>query len=124
MPIKIIKERQSVVTIEHNLIFKTASSSFFSFPCDDSGNILKDKMPDTAIKNYEKLMAKEIPYTTSYVQEREDWDLTPAVGKCSKCSDEVVLEPDNEGLCYCPCGAIYNSSGQSIRPRSEWREDY
>ena len=124
MPIKTIRERENVVTIEHNLIFKTTNKNFYSFPCDHSGKLLEDKVSEAASVNYEKLMTGEIPYTTSYVQEREYWNLTPAVGECTKCSEEVVLEPDNEGLCYCSCGACYNASGQSIRPRSEWEENY
>lgn len=47
----------------------------------------------------------------------------PAIGECA-CGEEVRLEPDNEGLCYCYCGKCYNSAGQSIRPRSQWEERY
>jgi len=57
----------------------------------------------------------------SRMWEREDGSWEPAVGRCD-CGEEVTLQVDFEGLCYCHCGATYNGAGQRIRPRSQWEE--
>lgn len=120
--IRIIKEAKTSHHVEHSLNFDTSPSGGFAFPCNDKGEVL-DLNP-TAQKNYEGCLSGEIKtIRPPYIHERVWAFNDPAVGECY-CGAEVELSGDSEGLCYCHCGACYNTAGQSIRPRSEWEEDY
>jgi hypothetical protein len=120
--IRIIREAKTSHHVEYSLNFDTSPSGGFAFPCDHTGKVF-DLHP-AAQENYECCLSGDIKtIRPPYVQER-NWSYTdPAVGECY-CGAEVELSPDSEGLCYCHCGQCYNAAGQSIRPRSEWEEDY
>ena len=120
--IRIIKEAQIVHHVEHSLNFDTSPSGGYSFPCNERGVV--DVLNKTAQSNFEKCLSGEIKtIRPPYVYGREWTENQSAIGECY-CGAEVELRGDSEGLCYCHCGACYNVAGQSIRPRSEWEENY
>lgn len=120
--IRIIKEAQIVHHVEHSLNFDTSPSGGYSFPCDHKGQVI-DLRPEGR-QNYERCVSGEVKtIRPAYVHEREWTEYQSAIGECY-CGAEVELRGDSEGLCYCHCGACYNVAGQSIRPRSEWEENY
>ena len=74
--------------------------------------------------NYQKCISGDVAtIQTPFVDYVERVYRRPKVCKCD-CGQKLSMECDNEGLVYCHCGKSYNSSGASIRPRSEWEEPY
>lgn len=124
MSIKIIKEREPKESITYSLEFdyKDDPSGGFTFPCNRQGEILKDKMPQTAIDNYHKCL-KDNRLTSPYIRTYKNHWVEPAVGECV-CGEEIVLENQYMGACQCPrCGQWYNIYGQSLIPPEYWEDD-
>ncbi len=51
--------------------------------------------------------------------------LIAAVGTCETCGRELDFHPVNAGCAGavdCGCGAVYNTSGQRLKPRDQWEE--
>lgn len=120
--IKIIREAQTAYHVQYYINFDITSSGGYSFPCNHDGEPIG--LSEVAMANLEKCRSGEVKtYRPPYIKEVAWASHSPAIGECH-CGGEVEMSPDNEGLCYCSCGAIYNTAGQSIRPRSEWEERY
>lgn len=120
--LEIIKEAYTEVVEEFFLEFNTHQHGGYSFPCDKDGNVLQ--LAPEGQENYNKCISGEVktirePYIQCYRRSYKH----PRVCKC-ECGDELPMEWDSEGLVYCHCGKTFNTSGQSIRPRSEWEERY
>ena len=108
--IRIIKEGRIAHHEEFSLDFKG-----YSFPCNYKGELLP--LSPEAQRNFDKQT------TAPQFVERYWTEYEHPIAECY-CGAEIELRPDHEGLCYCYCGKCYNSAGQSIRPRSEWEENY
>jgi alpha-tubulin suppressor-like RCC1 family protein len=114
---------------EYCLNFDTSIDGGFAFPCDKDGNILqKDRwgreMSDIAIQNYNRCVSGEVKtIRPAYVKDLSRMYYNHAVCKCH-CGKELSMQPSSDGLVYCECNRMYNTAGQSIRPRSEWEERY
>lgn len=124
MGIKIIKERGTKESISYSLDFnyKDNPEAGFSFPCDENGEILKDKIPQTAIENYYKCL-KDDRFAPPYVRKYKNYWAEPAIGECW-CGEEVVLENQYMGACQCSkCGQWYNIFGQELRSPENWEDD-
>ena len=122
--IRIIRESKVEHFQELSLNYDTNRYGGYSFPCNAKGEVNLDELSDAAKFNYELCTTGQVEtIRPPYVHERTWTDYSPAIGECY-CGGEVELKGDHEGLCYCHCGACYNSAGQAIRPRSEWEEDY
>lgn len=49
--------------------------------------------------------------------------LVEATGKCETCGRLIdFMDYDFTAAVECNCGAIYNTSGQRLRPRNQWEE--
>lgn len=117
-----IKESYSEIIREYYLTFQTDRYGGYSFPCDKDGNVV-DLNP-SAMANYQKCISGDIAtIQTPFVDYFDRVYRRPKVCKCD-CGYKLEMECDSEGLVYCHCGKCYNSSGASIRPRSEWEERY
>lgn len=124
MGLKIIKERESKESITYSLEFdyRDDSGGGFTFPCNQQGEILEDKMPQTAIDNYHRCL-RDNRLTLPYVHTHKNHWVEPAVGECV-CGEQVVLESQYMGACQCPkCGQWYNIFGQSLIPPEHWEDD-
>ena len=124
MGLKIIKEREPKEIISYSLDFdyRDNSGGGFTFPCNQHGEILEDKMSQTAIDNYHRCL-RDNRLTLPYVHTHKDYWVEPAVGECV-CGEEVVLENQYMGACQCPkCGQWYNIYGQSLIPPEYWEDD-
>jgi len=120
--IRIIREAYAEHRVEYYINFDITRTGGFSFPCDHDGELLD--IPEAAKANFERCKSGEVQTCRPpYIKEVAYTKLNYAVGECH-CGAEIELRPDEEGLCYCYCGKIYNSAGQGIRPRSEWEERY
>jgi len=120
--IRIIREARTEHCTEYSLNFDTDRSGGYCFPCDHKGEVLA--LSPEGMRNYEPRLSGEVKtIRPAYVREHNYANYTYAVGECY-CGAPVELQPDSEGLCYCHCGQGYNAAGQSIRPRSEWEENY
>ena len=89
----------------------------FSFPCDKSGNLLKDDINyQTWYPNYLFCVQHPEIYLDNGVVKNE-WDYTrPEEVKCS-CGQVFFLE----NVTVCPkCGQWYNGFGQSLKDPVEW----
>lgn len=109
---------------EYAINFDTNTNGGYSFECDENGKVNIEGFSSIALENYNKCINGEIktikpPYIKTYSRRVYN----PAVATCD-CGEEIELDVDSEGLCYCNCGNCYNGAGQSIRPRSEWEERY
>lgn len=120
--IKIIKPRREVFVEEFYLAFKTDQHSGYYFPCTSRGEVVE--LAPEAKSNYEKCVRGEIKtICTPFVKHERSSHIESAIGEC-ECGQHFDMDIDNEGICYCYCGKSYNGAGQSIRPRSEWEEQY
>lgn len=124
MGIRIIKERETKVSITYSLEFdyRDNSGGGFTFPCNQQGEILREEMPQTAIDNYHRCL-KDNRLSSPYVLPHRSYWVEPAVGECF-CGEQVVLENQYMGACQCPeCGQWYNIYGQSLIPPEYWEDD-
>jgi hypothetical protein len=119
--LEIIKEAYTEVVEEFSIEFRTDKYGGYSFPCDYKGNVLE--LNPYAQANYEKCVSGEIKTSAPFVSSLVRHIRHPRICRC-ECGDELPMEWDSEGLVYCHCGKTFNTSGQSIRPRSEWEERY
>jgi len=122
MPLKVLRESYRELQEEYALEFEVGEGSWLSFPCDKDGNV-KPLTPE-GLSNYEKCMSGEIKTTEPpYVKDWSRWVTHPKVCECH-CGQELPMYHDSEGMVYCGCGKTFNTSGQELRPRSEWEERY
>lgn len=137
---KYIQHRERIEHHEYRLSFRyedpAMRGSGFSFPCDEHGEVNFDGLPDPAQSNYiccaivgsielsnvyrgdfkRYKLVKEgvVRYDMSYTQ--------PAIIECSSCGEPVYLDGYMTNECE-HCGHLYNMSGQSLAPRSQWGWD-
>ena len=126
MPAEILERGKRVHRVEHKLFFERLDDegAGYAFDSDEQGNLTRspvDENGDPAIWLSSYLHCRESdeyhpPYVTTH--KWSYWD--PTLIRCI-CGRKLSL-PDpltNE----CECGRLYNSMGQSLKPRSMWGED-
>lgn len=126
---QIIRHRRGIRCIEYGREFewRDTPGAGFSFPCDEHGEIIREGMAPPGLANLEACLSGQFDVIDKGVK---DWSRTvwlPAVGRCSTCGAEVVLDHHftNECTAIHPrsgkvCGALYNGCGQELAPRSQW----
>jgi hypothetical protein len=108
--------------VEYRIHFSTSPGGGYSFDCDEKGNVDVEKLRPEGRANYESLISGAIPtIERPLIQEFCSRVKHYATGKCDECGAIVELS-SGEGN-DCECGAIYNMSGQRLRPRSQWGYD-
>ncbi len=92
----------------------------FGFPCNKDGSVDLSTYSEAAIENLASCLFGifDVSYT-GIEDQSKTW--TERSGKCA-CGRTVVLEGDYGHGIDCECGRIYNSSGQELRPRSQWED--
>lgn len=126
MPIEIISERHRVTTHEYSRAFMNRSDNgLFLFDSDEYGYVDVDALKRDKPEAYDSW--KKCMDGTFDVVDQGVWDfgnsyVEPAIGRCD-CGAEVVLDDPMTNECE-KCGALYNSSGQRLRPESEWEEPW
>lgn len=88
----------------------------WGFPCNEQGEVDREKMTDVAWANYQKCLVNPELFSEVEVTER---NYTERIGKCS-CGREVYLYGDT----YCECGKLYNGFGQELRDPKYWGRGY
>lgn len=122
--LKVIRESYEELIESYTLYFQTHKGGGYEFPCDKEGHVDINQLSDVAIPNYQKCISGEIAtIRPPYVNDWSRMYRHPKVCKCH-CGRELGMYGDGEGLVYCDCGKCYNTAGYSIRPRSEWVEQY
>ena len=118
---QIISPRRTVHVAEFSFQYddRTCPGGGFGFPCKADGTLLPlgpsaQASLDYVVDNLDTFKVVGVVDLSRDVRE-------PAVGRCDDCRRQVYLEDalTNE----CDCGALYNMSGQRLRPRHEWAED-
>jgi hypothetical protein len=95
------------------------SGSGFAFPCNEKGEVDIDKLNPAALQNFTDCLVGSEVIDQGVVA--YPWRQTiPAIGECDYCGEQVELHGFTN---TCECGADYNSSGQSLAPRSQWAEE-
>ena len=113
----IIRNRERVEQIFYSIFFTEDGNSGFSFPCDEDGNVMLDKMEDPAINNYNWCVEHGIPSRIHH--EHHVWHEN-AVAKC-ECGKEIELYDEYLGACECPhCGRWHNLFGQLLKHPDNW----
>jgi hypothetical protein len=116
---KILRKREYVESTSYYLDFRwRGKNSGFSFPCDESGNLLNENPAST--ENYQKCIDGTYDVISNGIIKRTNTYWEPAIGICIECGEEVVLCGFTN---TCVCGADYNSSGQRLAPRNQWGEE-
>ena len=123
---QVISEGYFSVQTEYRLEFsyKKNTLSGFSFECDPNGVVDVSALGEAALESYRFCEANRDKFARISVDFRETETWHPKVIRCG-CGDELRLEyPDAYGSIECGCGALYNLSGQRLRPRSQWEERF
>lgn len=122
---KIIKERtlENIVSYKKEYGDSEKESLYFSFDCDENGNINLDLLHEDAIKNLKEIeqgikFINGIKIELLGVKRYEQDVFYDAVGICEVCEDKVTLSDPMTNTC--DCGAEYNRSGQRLEHRSLW----
>ena len=110
------------VTVNHltdkrmdlNFYKKETGEICFGFPCNEQGEVEREKMIDVAWENYQKCLVNPELYSEVNVTERS---YTETIGKCS-CGRTVYLHGDTQ----CACGRWYNGFGQELKDPKYWEE--
>jgi len=125
--VQIINKREKVHVEQYSLVFnwRDQSGAGFSFPCTKDGKLLWNEIPLTAIESLQACLKGQIDVVPVGVQDHSFEYWLDAVGRCSTCGKDVLLENPFTNECG-RCGALYNGFGQELAPRSQWdpRGDY
>lgn len=108
-----------------SLEFTRKDTSGFSFPCNASGELLLEQMPEAAQKNYRWALDHPEEFDVEFNRLRRSVHRyrEPAHGTCS-CGAEVHLVNQYQGACECEsCGRWYNLFGQELLPPDRWDSD-
>lgn len=124
---KIIRERQVIEGISHDLCFDwigddgQPDGGGFSFTCDENGQVDTDGLQATARENYDLCVSGQMlsrdgrrvgaPYVRSWPYRHVE----PAVAECENCGGEATMArgcgawvcggcEHHQGLCRCYCG--------------------
>lgn len=116
-----IQRHERKMNIRYMRVFKFNDNTgcMYTFDCDREGNI--EPLHENAQENYNKCLDGIYNVTDKGV---EDWSgpyTQHAVIICEFCSRYVELY--SSWANDCECGAIYNSSGQRLAPRSQWFDE-
>lgn len=121
--LKVIKQRQREFVEDYELFFETQPGGGFSFPCDNIGGVYSNRLTPEGRENLRKCWDGEIKTTKPpRVVNNSYWHEHPEVREC-RCGKPLEMVHDSEGIVYCHCGRMFNTSGSELRPRSEW-ENY
>lgn len=121
--LKLIKQKERVFIEDYYLNFDVTIGGGFSFPCDKSGKVNTNHLTPEAKENLRKCLEEIKTITPPYVVDYSYWDEIPEVREC-RCGEPIDWRWDSEGIVYCDCGKMFNTSGSELRPRSEWEEQY
>lgn len=111
-------ERVEVVSYSRSFRYVDCPSAGRSFDCDEHGTLLKPSQGEYYAEALRDVAAGEMIDEGIETYEHGYWE--PAVIKCT-CGRELALADPMDNECH--CGALYNGSGQSLRPRREWGEE-
>lgn len=121
--------REHITKKDYRLFYETSEGRGFSFDCDEHGNVNEIKLYHQGVlDNYLKCKSGAVETIRPARVESEEYSYyEDAHGTCSHCGSEVYLTNTSPEFAYlgneCPCcDALYNLSGQELRPRSEWEE--
>lgn len=115
----IIRQRQRINCVRHFLFFAYVDdpNAGFFFDCDESGNVLRDELPEPALRNLELCESGALNMKPPVIKESR-WSYTkPAILRCN-CGCEVELQSDTS-TCF-GCSVEYNMSGQELAARKQW----
>lgn len=124
---KIIRQAFSEEVVSYSKTYGAANGEvYFGFPCNEAGEVQADLNPaaaenykacesGTLVKNKELMVFLEVRKDTHTVKNE-------AIGRCDDCDAKVHLTDPMTNVCN--CGALYNSSGQKLKPESEWEEPW
>lgn len=119
---EIIKQRELHEEVSYNRQFdwRGETGSGFGFPCDKDGNV--GELTPEGAENYQKCIDGTHDVIDRGVQKYEHSWWEAAIGKCD-CGAEIEMVEHGMSGIDCQCGAIYNSGGQRLAPRSHWGEE-
>lgn len=120
---KIIKEEKWQKETYYTLEF-IGDPHEFGFPCNKDGKLLKEKMVQAAIDNYNLCINTperfKIKNLGGDIVKHEIEYKEPAVGKCS-CGKKIKMLSHYLGALQCPkCKKWYNVWGQELLPPECW----
>lgn len=122
--LKIIKERERKEGIYYTYDFDRGDGSGFTFPCDENGNIEKEKMNEYGIFNYDYCLQHLEEFEWKGVKKHPYSYTEDAIGQCD-CGEKFEIWSQYMGACQCPkCGKWYNLFGQELLPPDQWDKDY
>lgn len=120
---KVIREWSEEEYVEYQLRFVLDKHRWYAFPCDYKGRVDASALTPEARVNYEACEARKDTFKDVYVHEREVYITHPMIIECFDCKEHLPLDhPDCYGAVSCSCGQLYNTSGQELRPRSQWED--
>lgn len=118
---KIIRRGERVERVEYYLSFERNDlpGAGFSFPCDQQGNVYRDRLQPAGLENLADCLSGVHNVTAEGVKESHWSFWQPGILKCD-CGREVELHGFTN---TCQCERDYNQSGQLLAPRSQWGEE-
>lgn len=132
---KIITHRQhhEEKSYRHYYEWAHLKGTGFSFPCNEKGEVFKEKLHPAARMNLFNCQqgfsishndaGRDVTYPIldkGILEDVNRWT-TPAVGECNHCGTHVTLAGFTN---TCPkCHADYNMGGQELASRSQWGEE-
>ena len=125
---KIIQQPYSEEVVTYQRVYGSKEGEmYFGFDCDPKGNIDEEKLHPAALENYKSCEAgtKEVNGVKMHFIEVKKYERTlrhDRIGLCDVCEEKIWLSDPLTNTCN--CGAEYNMSGQRLRPREEWEENY
>ena len=112
--------------VRHEVVFMYDRNSGFGFPCNKTGELLKDEISERGLKNYQECLSHPERFAVyNEIQTYTHYYTPNAHGTCV-CGARVELHNQYMGACECAeCGRWYNLNGQSLLPPNQWRDtDY
>lgn len=119
------RPRKPVETTRYDLFFQLEDGcgSAFSFECDETGHVFRDRLPELALHNLDLCLKGEVdgyPVRPGVVRSYVQRYVEDCSGICV-CGSVVSLHSSWANTCC--CGREYNGSGQLLADRSFWSEE-
>ena len=121
---EIIKERQLIENTEYRLEYKdiTGMGVFYSFPCDEKGEVITEGECPEALENLRKCQNGIYQVKSPVVKKYTSHYWESAEIECESCSATIDLYDAMTNSCD-KCGALYNGSGQRLCDPQFWGEE-
>lgn len=112
---KIIRESNREFIEEYSLHFGVNGDVRFGFDCDANGVVDVESLSPESRANYEACVSN--PAFTSWVVDFSRTVWNPTVVEC--CGTTICCDSGHGNDCF-ECGAVYNTNGSRMAPRSQW----